>query len=105
MENFDITGRWRERYENGRDIDMSGKLMKRYPFANVVEFKQAIVSEKKRFAKAFTEHLMRFALERKLSPRDRLSIEKIVADTASSDHSMQSILRALVASEPFKNRK
>ena len=28
LENFDITGRWRDKYENGRDVDASGTLLR-----------------------------------------------------------------------------
>ena len=30
MENFDLTGRWREKYGNGREVDSSGKLMRKH---------------------------------------------------------------------------
>ena len=61
LENFDITGRWRDKYPNGRNVDASGTLLRKYPFADPAKFKQSIVQEDKRFAKAFTSHLLRFA--------------------------------------------
>lgn len=105
MENFDLTGRWRDQYENGRDVDMKGKLMRRFAFNNVVEFKRAIVREEKRLAKAFIEHLLRFALARELLPRDRLTVENIIERTKSSQYSIKKILNEVILSEPFLNLK
>lgn len=103
MENFDLTGRWRDHYANGREVDMQGTLFRRYPFENVVEFKQAIVKEDERLAKAFTEHLLRYALERELVATDRFTVEKIVEQTTDSGHAIREILQAVILSETFSN--
>ena len=58
LENFDPVGRWRNTYENGREVDTSGKLFRKHEFKNVVEFKDAILAEKNRFARAFAEHTL-----------------------------------------------
>ena len=99
MENFDITGRWRNRYENGRNVDMQGTLIQRYPFKDVVEFKQAIVQEEERFAKAFTAHLLRFALSRELSPRDKLQVESIVAANRENRYRLKDLVKTVVLSQ------
>jgi hypothetical protein len=54
LENFDITGRWREKYDNGRSVDATGTLLRKYEFANVPDFKDSLLHERRRFAKAFT---------------------------------------------------
>ena len=101
MENFDITGRWRERYDNGRDVDSSGTLFRQHPFENVVSFKDSLVSEKARFARAFSEHLLRFALARELLPSDRLAVDEILGRTSTRGFTIKSLIRELVASESF----
>lgn len=53
FENYGPTGLWRDTYENGREVDSSGTLLREYPFQNILEFKDAILSEKDRFARAF----------------------------------------------------
>ena len=78
LENFDITGRWRDKYDNGRNVDPSGTLMRKHDFDGVVRFKQLIVQEDRRFAKAFTAHLLRFALSRELGPADSITINSII---------------------------
>lgn len=97
LENFDITGRWRDRYENGRDVDASGTLLRKYDFSGIVDFKKAIMQEDRRFAKAFTAHLLRFAAERELTPADSLEVERIVEATADGGYRLRSIIRELVA--------
>ncbi|MBC8290061.1 MAG: DUF1588 domain-containing protein, partial [Planctomycetes bacterium] len=102
MENFDITGRWRDKYENDRDVDSTGRLMRKHEFTGVVDFKNALVKEKRRFAKAFTAHLLRFALARELGPADSLAVEAIVDDTDEDGHRLRSLIKAVVLSEEFR---
>lgn len=101
MENFDITGRWRDRYENGRDVDSAGRLMRKHNFGGVVDFKNALVKEERRFAKAFTAHLLRFALARELGPADSLTVESIVDESAAESHRLRALIKAVVLSEAF----
>jgi len=101
LENFDVTGQWRDKYENGRDVDASGTLIKKHKFAGVVEFKESLVKEKKRFAKAFTGHLLRFALSRELRPADSLIIDDIVSKAEKEDFKLKSIIREVILCDPF----
>lgn len=101
LENFDITGRWRDRYENGKPVDASGTLLRQYTFAGAVGFKESLVKEQQRFARAFTAHLLRFALSRELSPADTLAIDAMVSKTADEGFRLQSLLREIVSSESF----
>lgn len=101
LENYDIVGRWRDKYENGRKVDASGTLLKRYPFDGAVRFKASLAQEERRFAKAFTAHLLRFALAKELNPKDTLAVEAIVEKTAKEDFRLKSLIRAVVTSESF----
>jgi hypothetical protein len=104
LENFDITGRWRDKYENGRDVDSSGTLMRRHKFDGVVQFKELIVREDRRFAKAFTSHLLRFALSRELGPADSITINSIVDRSEQGDFTLRSLIREVAQSDVFVNR-
>jgi hypothetical protein len=101
LENFDITGRWRDKYENGREVDASGTLLRKYPFKDIVLFKQALVKENKRFAKAFTSHLLRFALSRELSPADSLTVEAIVERVEKENFRLKSLIREIILNDSF----
>ncbi len=101
MENFDTTGRWRDKYENGRDVDASGTLMKKYKFDGVVQFKESLVTEKRRFAKAFTRHLLRFALAEELSHSDLLVIDEIVDKAEHHDFKLKTLVTEVIRSDRF----
>jgi hypothetical protein len=101
LENFDITGRWRDKYVNGRDVDSSGTLLKKYDFNSAVEFKQAIAKEQTRFAKAFTGHVLRFALSRELTAADSIVVDDIVAKAEKGNYQLKSIMREVIRSRAF----
>lgn len=101
LENYDAVGLWRDKYSNKRVVDPSGKMMKKYEFQNVINFKQVILKEKKRFAKAFTSHLLRYALSRKLTPAESIVVDNIVAKTEKEDYRIKSIIREVILSDSF----
>ncbi len=101
LENFDITGRWRDKYENGRDVDSAGILLRKYKYADIVGFKESLIKEKRRFAKAFTRHLLRFALSRELAPVDILTVDTIVKRTEKEDFKLKSLIREVIYSDSF----
>lgn len=95
LENFDITGRWRDKYENGRPVDATGTLFRRHDFTSAADFKAAIVAEKSRFTRAFVGHLLRFALARELTPADTFTIDDILSRTSGEDHRLRALLREI----------
>jgi hypothetical protein len=103
LENFDAVGRWRDFYDNGRDVDMTGTLFGKHEFKNVVEFKDAILVEKNRFTRALAGHLLSFALARELGPLDQVALDKIVKQSAADEYRMQTLLKQVILSEPFLN--
>ncbi|QDV17149.1 hypothetical protein Pan153_17840 [Gimesia panareensis] len=101
LENYDAAGLWRDKYPNGRTVDASGKLLSKHEFANIIEFKDALLAEKDRFTRAFAAHLLSFALGREIGVADSLALEKIVNKTAAEDYRFQSLIREIVLSPPF----
>ncbi|MEC8557076.1 MAG: DUF1588 domain-containing protein [Planctomycetota bacterium] len=78
LENFDITGRWRDKYRNGRVVDSAGVLHRKHAFTTVTEFKSSLVKQQQRFQRAFVEHLLRYALGRELEAADILTVDRIL---------------------------
>jgi hypothetical protein len=101
MENFDLTGRWREKYQNGREVDSSGELMRKHSYSGAVDFKDSLIREKDRYAKAFVSHLLRFLTSRELTPGDTLEIERIVKKAKAYDYRLKSLIREVVLSQSF----
>ncbi len=104
LENFDPVGRWRDTYENGRKVDMEGQLFHRHSFSNVVEFKQAILAEKDRFARGLAGHLLAYAIARELGPADQLALDRIVEATVNDGYKFQTLIKQVVLSEPFLSK-
>ncbi|MEI6536499.1 MAG: DUF1588 domain-containing protein, partial [Verrucomicrobiaceae bacterium] len=104
LENFDITGRWRDKYENGREIDSSGTLLRKYAFKGIVDFKESLVKENRRFANAFTAHMLRFALARELTPADSLTVNAIVNKTEKENFKLLDIISEVIRCDAFLNR-
>ena len=75
--------------------------MRKYKFDGVVRFKQSLVQEKRRFARAFTEHLLRFALARELSPADSIAVNAIVDKVETENFKLKSLIREVVLSDRF----
>jgi mono/diheme cytochrome c family protein len=101
LENYDAVGRWRDQYENGRKVDMKGILFRKHNFSDLIEFKDAILAEKKRFTRALAGHLLAFALGREVSASDFPAIERIVKETAAADYSMKKMIHLVTQSAPF----
>lgn len=101
LENFDAIGKWRDKYENGRTIDVSGRLFRRHEFSDVVGFKDAILAEKDRFVRGFAGHLLSFAVARELQPQDQSELDRIAAATIADEYRIQTLLREVVFSESF----
>ena len=101
LENFDAVGRWRDQYHNGREVDSSGILFRKHKFNDVVEFKDAIMSEKDRFTKALVSHLLSFSLGRKLSAFDSRAVDLVAKKVKESDYSLRVMIHEIVQSDPF----
>ena len=104
LENYGPTGLWRTAYENKRDIDMSGKLFRQHEFASVVEFKDAILQNKHRFARAFAGHLLAFALAREVDATDAVALNRMVEQAAADDYRLKGLIKQVVLSESFQRK-
>lgn len=102
LENYGPTGIWRDSYENGRKIDMQGELFRSRKFENIIEFKDAILAEKDRFARAFSEHVMSYALAREIAPADSGSIDKIAAAVIADDFRLHTVIKEVIKSDSFQ---
>jgi len=101
LENYDAVGRWRETYRTNLPIDSSGTLFNKHAFQDVIGFKDAMIAEKDRFARALASHLLSFALGRKLDAGDGPSLDRIVANSAKDDYRFRTMVREVILSQSF----
>jgi len=105
LENFDGTGRWRERDEAGNAIDASGVLANGVPFENYQAFRAALLRSREQFVTALTERLLTYALGRGLEAYDMPSVRRIVRDAAADDYRMHALIVGITMSVPFRMRR
>jgi len=104
LENFDPVGRWRDRYEDGQEVNPAGVLFQKHSFNDVLELKDAILAEKDRFTRAFASHMLSYALGRKITATDTPALERIVSNTVDTDYNMQKLIHEVTQSAPFISR-
>lgn len=104
LENYDAVGRWRETYEKGQPIDCGGKLFNKRPFTNIEEFKDGLLAEKDRFARAFAAHLLAYALGREVTPVDQAALDGIVRATAADGYRLRTLMLQIALSTPFQTK-
>jgi hypothetical protein len=105
LENFDAIGRWRLFDDSYNRIDASGVLPDGSSFQDVNGLRAALTAHPERFVHTFTEKLLTYALGRGLEYYDMPAVRKILADTASDNYRMQSIILGVVKSYPFQYRR
>jgi hypothetical protein len=103
LENFDATGRWRDRDRYaGVAIDSSGKLPDGTLVNSPDDVRNALLRKPEQFAQTFTEGLLTYATGRKLEPRDMPTVRRIVHGAAASDYRFSTIVQAVVKSDQFQ---
>jgi hypothetical protein len=107
LENYDAIGAWREK-QNGEGIggakapviDASGALKSGRAFKDLQGYKAGLMAEQDKFIRAFTEKLLTYALGRPVGYVDHATLETIL----KSEPRLQSLVQAVVASEPFQTK-
>jgi len=106
LENFDATGRWRDRDRYaGVAIDSSGKLPDGTPVNSPDDVRNALLRRPGQFAQTFTEGLLTYATGRKLEAWDMPAVRRIVRGSASGDYRFSAIVQAIVRSDEFRMRR
>lgn len=99
----EINGR-RVGYRIGPEVDGSGKLFSGESFSGFREFRDLLVKNEDKLAKAFAEKLLTFSTGRELGFSDRDEIERIVAESKKSNHRIRDLIHLVVKSQIFQNK-
>ena len=107
LENYDAIGAWREKF-NGEgfrgkapDLDVSGQLPDGTQFKTLDEYKAGLMKQKDKFARALSVKLLTYAIGRPIGYTDREVVDRLTEALRKDDYRMQSLIYAIVASEPF----
>lgn len=103
LENFDATGKWRDR-DAGTAIDAASELPDGRAIDGIAGLRDFLAARPERFAGAFTEKLLMYALGRNVQYYDAPAVRAIVRDAANDNYAFASIVTGIVRSVPFRMR-
>lgn len=105
LENFDAIGRWRDQDESGGPIDAAGELPGGKRFSSPKELKALIAARETDLTRNLTEKLLAYALCRQLDGYDHIIVDQMMKRITADGHKMQTLIREIVTSYPFLNRR
>ena len=100
LESFDGTGAYRAT-ELGQPLDVSAVMPDGTKFAGLPGLQQVLMARKDQFITAFSERLLTYAVGRGVDENDMPAVRKIAASAAKDGYRVQSVIRAVVKSDPF----
>lgn len=109
-DNYDAVGQWRTHEKvlagTGTDplINPAGAMPDGRAFKDSVEFKQRLIEDRDKLARAFIEHLCTYALRRAIAFDDQDDLNAIQAEAKKSNYQIQDIVRAVAMSDLMKKR-
>jgi len=122
LESFDCIGGWRDRYRvtgNGKAVVIDGRRMQYSegkavdpsdvvedgrPFKNVDEFKQLLLTDKDRLARALAAKLTTYATGAAPAPLDRVALDAMVANIRDKNYGLRSLIHEVVQSNLFRDK-
>ena len=103
MENFDVIGRFRTKYQSGPKIDPAGKIYETR-FKNIVDLRKLLRSREGEFAKSLTIKVAEYAKGRKLNRRDLDLVDQITQESAGKGYRFRDLLIKILNSELMMTR-
>ena len=98
LENFDATGRYRIK-DNEVPVDAVGDLYDGTRMDGAAGLRAALLKHKDAFVLSFTEHLMTYALGRRVEPSDMPAVRQVIRQAAARDYKMSAFVQGVVASD------
>jgi mono/diheme cytochrome c family protein len=103
LENFDAVGQFRtvDRQAENAPIDVSTVLPSGLPLNGPAELREYLASSPAKFAQAFTEKLMMYAVNRELEYFDMPQVRAVVRNATKDNYTLYSIVQGIVRSDAF----
>jgi hypothetical protein len=109
-DNYDAIGQWRTHEKIaagvGQDplINSAGLMPDGREFADPTQFKQRLLEDRDKIARAFIEQLCTYALRRVLTFDDQEGVNAIQADAKAHQYQIRDIVRAVALSDLMRKR-
>jgi hypothetical protein len=120
LENFDVIGRWRDRYTDvvnygitredggvntgGFPVDTKTVHMDGRSFEGPQGLKNILLEDHDKLSRVFVEKLLSYALARRLTFGDREMLNLLYEQSADAEYRLRDILLSIVSSELFTRR-
>ncbi len=105
FENFDVVGRWRDKYRGDRNpIDASAVMANGDKVKDIVEFKQMLKARKPLIVRNLTGKMLTYATGRKLEATDRGEVDRIVSQLAQKEDRLKELVHLVVQSKIFRSK-
>jgi hypothetical protein len=104
LENFDPTGKYRIK-DNEMPVDSSGVMYDGTPLDGPAGLRTGLLKHKDVFLQTFTEHLMTYALGRRVEFYDMPTVRAIVREASRHDYKFSSFISGIVKSGAFQTMK
>jgi hypothetical protein len=104
LENYDAIGRWRT-MDGKFPVDASGKFPNGKTFTTPAEMKALLLANLPDFARCLGEKMLTWSLGRGIESYDRPAVREIVRQTQQHDYRFQAMIKAIVHSPAFLERK
>jgi Protein of unknown function (DUF1585)/Protein of unknown function (DUF1588) len=101
LEHFDATGRYRIK-DSGVAVDAVGDLYDGTKMEGADGLRSALVKHKDAVLLSFTEHLMTYALGRRVEPSDMPAVRAVIRAAARRNYTISAFVQGVVASDPFQ---
>lgn len=99
LERFDAVGAWRDT-DAGAQVDARGEWNQR-PFNGPAEYKAILAQSPHEFVRGFIEHLLSYAIGRKLEVFDMPAVDEIERTARNEGYKFSAIVRGIVTAYPF----
>jgi mono/diheme cytochrome c family protein len=104
LDNFDVTGRWRER-ENGMPLDTNGDFYDGTKVHSMEDLTRALLARPTPIVRNFTENLMAYGLGRRTEYFDQPAIRAIAKSAEANNYRISSFILGVVKSDAFRMRR
>lgn len=91
-------------YKRGPDVDATGQLATGEKFVDIKQFKQLLKKHEATVARTVASNLLIYATGHQVELADRPVVDRILENTAATDHGLRSLIHEVVQSDLFRNK-
>ena len=100
LENFDVTGKYRIK-DAGMPVDPSGTLYDGMPMSGPEGLRAALLKHQDVVLLSFTEHLLTYALGRRIEGHDMWAVRRVIRDAEKKNLKVSAFVQAVATSPLF----